>query len=188
MVRDSVFTVSTTAFVGVSGASISKMNISQVNISQATTAQASASTQASMSVVPKARILSTQAEYIVVLEATSSLPTSPTGASDSNAQQSQNAANSPAVTQVPTAATPQISLPFAEKRFEVHLKKPGAWEFANIPPGAYRLTAFVDANGNGRYDYGSAFPFVPAERFVVLQTDIQVRPRWTIENVMVVVP
>jgi hypothetical protein len=178
MVRDSVFAVSTTAFVGVSKASIT----------QTTMAQVPASTQASISVVPKARILSTQAEYIVVLEAASSLQTSPTGASGSNAQQSQNAANSPPATQVPTATTLPISLPFAEKRFEVRLKKPGAWEFANIPPGAYRLTAFVDANGNGRYDYGSAFPFMPAERFVVLQTDIQVRPRWTIENVMVVVP
>jgi len=178
VVRDSVFTVSTTAFVGVS----------KTSIAPATMAQVSASTQASISVVPKARILSTQAEYIVVLEATSSLPTSPTGAG-SNAQQPQKVANSPQATQVPSsAATPQISLPFAEKRFEVRLKKPGAWEFANIPPGAYRLTAFVDANGNGRYDYGSAFPFMPAERFVVLQTDIQVRPRWTIEDVMVVVP
>jgi hypothetical protein len=177
MVRDSVFAVSTTAFVGVSKGSIT----------QATTAQAPASTQASVSVVSKARILSTQAEYIVVLEAASSLPTSPTGASGGNAQQPQNGANSPQATQQP-APTPPVSLPFAEKRFEVRLKKPGAWEFANIPPGAYRLTAFVDANGNGRYDYGSAFPFMPAERFVVLQTDIQVRPRWTIENVMVVVP
>jgi hypothetical protein len=178
VVRDSVFTVSTTAFVGVY----------KTSIAPATMAQVPASTQASISVVPKARILSTQAEYIVVLEVTSSLPTSPTGAG-SNAQQPQKVANSPQATQVPSsAATPQISLPFAEKRFEVRLKKPGAWEFANIPPGAYRLTAFVDANGNGRYDYGSAFPFMPAERFVVLQTDIQVRPRWTIEDVMVVIP
>lgn len=184
-VRDSVFAVSTSAFISVSQASVSQANIAQSTIAKATIAQTNASTQASISIMPKTRTLSTQAEYVLVLEEASALQTSPAGASGNNAQQAQNLASRPQTAQ---AATPTGNLLFAEKRFEVRLKKQGAWEFANIPPGAYRLTAYVDANGNGRYDYGSAFPFVPAERFVVLQTDLQIRPRWTIENVMVVVP
>ena len=162
MVRDSVFAVSTSAYV------------SSTTVSIVTTGNVQKS-------------VSTQVEYIIVLESLSSLQALPGTAPSGNGQSVQNQASRPPGTASSPVATP-ISLPFAEQRFEVRLKKSGAWEFSNIPPGAYRLTAFVDTNGNGRYDYGSAFPFVPAERFVVLQGEIQVRPRWTIENVMVVVP
>jgi uncharacterized protein (DUF2141 family) len=61
-----------------------------------------------------------------------------------------------------------------------------SWSFSDVPPGTYKLTAFADRNYNGRYDAGSVFPFQSAERFVVLQADITVRPRWTVENVTVV--
>ncbi len=162
IIRDSVFAVSTSAHVRSTTVSITTTGNMQKSVL-------------------------TLAEYIIVLESLSSLQASSGAASSGNGQTAQSSAIRPQGTASPQAAMP-ISLPFAEQRFEVRLKKSGAWEFSNIPPGAYRLTAFVDANGNGRYDYGSAFPFVPAERFVVLQSELQVRPRWTIENVMVVVP
>lgn len=162
IVRDSVFAVSTSAHVKSTTVSITTTGNMQKSVS-------------------------TQAEYIIVLESLSSLQASSGAASSGNGQSAQSSASRPQGTTPPQVTTP-ISQPFAEQRFETRLKKSGAWEFSNIPPGAYRLTAFVDANGNGRYDYGSAFPFVPAERFVVLQSELQVRPRWTIENVVVVVP
>lgn len=130
-----------------------------------------------------ASVRSTSAQYVVMLEIVSP-QNSLQGGNNAQASTPQSAQNQP---NRPSSA-PQAVLPFAPQRFEIRLQKAGAWEFANIPPGSYRLTAFVDANGNGRYDYGSAFPFVPAERFVVLPTELQVRPRWTIDNVRVVVP
>jgi Bacterial Ig-like domain len=88
---------------------------------------------------------------------------------------------------------PQSS-PFAKRRFEKILRQssnPRAallWEFTDVPAAAYTLTAFYDANGNGRYDYGTAFPYAPAERFVILPTPLQVRQRWIVENTTIILP
>jgi uncharacterized protein (DUF2141 family) len=75
-----------------------------------------------------------------------------------------------------------------KRAFQCVIAKPDKWEFTDIPPGTYRLTAFYDANGNGVYDYGTPFPFRPAERFTVFAGEVSIRPRWTIENVRIVFP
>ncbi len=63
-------------------------------------------------------------------------------------------------------------------RHELTLPGPGPYEFAHLLPGVYLLEAYRDQDANGRYSPGSALPFVPAERFVVLPDSIQVRSRW----------
>ncbi len=72
--------------------------------------------------------------------------------------------------------------------FRQILATPAAWEFADVPPGSYRLSAFYDANSNEQYDYGQPFPFRPAERFTVFLQDVVIRPRWTVENVSLSFP
>ena len=62
------------------------------------------------------------------------------------------------------------------------LSAPGPYRFEHILPGLYQLRGFRDANPNGRYDFGSAFPFLPAERFVVWPDTMKVRSRWPNEG------
>ncbi|MDZ7361056.1 MAG: Ig-like domain-containing protein [candidate division KSB1 bacterium] len=72
--------------------------------------------------------------------------------------------------------------------YSLRLAAPGPYRFDHILPGLYQLSAFRDANNNGRYDYGAAFPFVPAERFMVWPDTMQVRPRWPNEGNDFVIP
>jgi uncharacterized protein (DUF2141 family) len=55
----------------------------------------------------------------------------------------------------------------------------GKYEFSNVPGGEYRVMAFRDIDGNGRYSPGRFYPdFQPAEPFVIHPDIISVRPRW----------
>lgn len=66
--------------------------------------------------------------------------------------------------------------------YSLTLPAPGPYRFEHILPGLYQLRGFRDANQNGRYDFGSAFPFLPAERFVVWPDTMKVRSRWPNEG------
>jgi uncharacterized protein (DUF2141 family) len=66
--------------------------------------------------------------------------------------------------------------------YELVLSEPGPYTFSDILPGTYTLEAFRDRNQNGRYDFGQAVPFQPAERFVIHPEKIQVRSRWPNEG------
>ena len=50
-------------------------------------------------------------------------------------------------------------------------------------PGQYILHAYRDANGNGKFDYGNALPFVPAERSMVHPDTLEVRLEWETEDI-----
>ena len=138
------------------------------------------------SVLATAAILTTNGQYIIVLEASQNL------ASQNPAPQNPSSQSSP-TNSVPARqdASNQGLSPFAEARYEFTLRTrtgKGAWNFAALPPGTYSLSVFYDANGNGVYDYGTTFPYAPAERFHKATTDVQIRARWTIENVAVGLP
>lgn len=66
--------------------------------------------------------------------------------------------------------------------YDIQLPQPGIYRFSNILPGAYTIEMFRDQDGNGRYTYGTAFPFKPAERFFVYPDTVQVRSRWPNEG------
>jgi hypothetical protein len=72
--------------------------------------------------------------------------------------------------------------------YSVRLAAPGPYRFDHILPGLYQLSAFRDANNNGRYDFGAAFPFVPAERFIVWPDTMKARSRWPNEENDFVMP
>lgn len=67
------------------------------------------------------------------------------------------------------------------------VKQPGErqFEFRAIPAGDYRLFAFIDSDNISSFTYGSAFPFVPSERFVYYEPLLNIKPNWTIDNVFV---
>lgn len=60
----------------------------------------------------------------------------------------------------------------------------GNFEFDALPEGLYLLTAFVDADGNGRYSNGKTLPFSPSERFSVYPDTVKIRARWPLEGIV----
>jgi len=66
--------------------------------------------------------------------------------------------------------------------YEITVDAQGPYKFDGVLPGVYQLSVYRDANDNGRYDFGKAFPFFPAERFVVSPDSIKVRARWPNEG------
>ncbi|MCG3118084.1 MAG: hypothetical protein ALAOOOJD_00218 [bacterium] len=66
--------------------------------------------------------------------------------------------------------------------YALTLPAPGPYRFEHILPGLYQLSGFRDKNNNGRYDFGTAFPFIPAERFIVWPDTMKTRARWPNEG------
>ena len=66
---------------------------------------------------------------------------------------------------------------------ELKLDGPGDFRFDSVLPGRYILQAYRDANDNGRYDFGTAMPFMPAERSMVHPDTVEVRSGWETEDV-----
>lgn len=54
----------------------------------------------------------------------------------------------------------------------------GAYRLEGLPAGSYRLRAFVDADGNGRWSGGLLVPYQAAEPILWYPDSLQVRPRW----------
>lgn len=55
------------------------------------------------------------------------------------------------------------------------------FEFANVVPGRYRVSGFVDVDSNGVWTQGQASPFVVADVLFHVADTVEVRPRWTEE-------
>ena len=72
--------------------------------------------------------------------------------------------------------------------YESRLETPGRYNFAGVFPSLYVISAYRDANHNGRYDYGLPFPFTPDERFMAWPDTIKVRSRWPNEGNDFVLP
>ncbi|WP_179862257.1 Ig-like domain-containing protein [Longibacter salinarum] len=51
--------------------------------------------------------------------------------------------------------------------------------FDMLPEGSYRFRAFLDRNGNGRWDPGRLLPYKPAEPVTWTEQPTESRPRWT---------
>ncbi len=57
--------------------------------------------------------------------------------------------------------------------------------FKRIPEGEYLLFSYIDENKNRNFDYGSPFPFKPAERFFVFEPNLNLKGGWNVENVFI---
>jgi hypothetical protein len=60
------------------------------------------------------------------------------------------------------------------------------WAVENLSEGEYSFEAFIDANGNGQYDYGTAFPFSFSEKFYLINKKVTLKKRWDTEDVMLI--
>ena len=66
--------------------------------------------------------------------------------------------------------------------YRADLAEPGPYHFREVLPGSYVISAWRDANRNGRYDSGTLAPFVPAERYMAWPDTMKVRARWPNED------
>ena len=73
----------------------------------------------------------------------------------------------------------ESSIPVAPRQLTTSPGRP--FEFVELPEGQYRFRAYVDRNGNGRWDAGQVQPYVPAEPVTWLEEPVEARPRWTTE-------
>ncbi len=58
------------------------------------------------------------------------------------------------------------------------------WSFNNIELGDYLVELFCDVDGDGKYSFGKPYPYTYAEPFVIFNEELKIKPRWTLENVI----
>ena len=66
--------------------------------------------------------------------------------------------------------------------YDLRLNQPGPYQFTQMLPGSYTIEMFRDEDENGRFTYGNAYPFEPAERYFVYPDTIEIRSRWPTEG------
>jgi hypothetical protein len=68
--------------------------------------------------------------------------------------------------------------------YTMELGQNNEWSFKNIETGDYTAEVFCDVDGDGKYSYGQIYPFKFSEPFVVFEDIMNIKPRWTLENVI----
>ncbi len=66
--------------------------------------------------------------------------------------------------------------------FNLNSKK--EFEFSRIIPGKHKLWAFEDTNKNSQYDFGKLNPFEFSENFYVFPEIIEIKPRWSLTDLI----
>lgn len=61
----------------------------------------------------------------------------------------------------------------------------GEWTIENVPEGTYTMDVVLDANRNGKYDYGRVRPYQPSEFVWTVTTPLRVRARWTVDGIVI---
>ena len=96
----------------------------------------------------------------------------------------------------------RIKNPFCDSSYIIKLKskisekniftttadKNGEWHFPQVPPEKFTLEIFCDMDGNGIYSYGNDEPFEFSEPFYIIEREINVQPRWDVEDVILTLP
>ncbi len=72
----------------------------------------------------------------------------------------------------------------SENKFFQKLNSNRLFDFERILPGRYKLWAFEDRNRNGKYDYGLLNPFEFSEKFYFYPEIIEIRPRWSLSDLI----
>lgn len=78
----------------------------------------------------------------------------------------------------------QLKSNLSSKAYQASIKKSGDWEIDEVQPDTYGIEIFCDENHNGQYDYGRAFPYSYAEKFMYTKQIVEVKPRWDVQNIM----
>ncbi len=61
----------------------------------------------------------------------------------------------------------------------------GSFSLREVKEGFYTFEAFIDLNGNGKYDYGCPWPYSPAEPYKAFEKEMQVKGRWNLDNIII---
>ena len=69
-----------------------------------------------------------------------------------------------------------------ENGYKISIEEPGPYSFENMLPGSYTIELYRDEDENGRFSYGKAFPYEPAERYWIYPDTISIRARWPTEG------
>jgi hypothetical protein len=64
------------------------------------------------------------------------------------------------------------------------IERAGPFVIEEVTEGKYAISGFQDSDGNGKYSFGTPFPFHTAERFTVAADTVRVRARWGVEGVL----
>ncbi len=59
------------------------------------------------------------------------------------------------------------------------------WEYLSLTEGEYVINVFKDENNNGKYDSGSIYPFIPAEKYFLVNKKVNVVQRWKVEDIII---
>lgn len=70
-----------------------------------------------------------------------------------------------------------------KKIYEQKIPGDGIFNFVRIEPGKYNLWCYYDTDRNGKYSFGSVYPFIPAEKFIMYPSILTLKPRWTVTDV-----
>ncbi len=74
------------------------------------------------------------------------------------------------------------------KSVSVSVNSGGEFKIEKLSEGKWILSAFQDADGNGRYSYGKLFPHSASEPFTTLNDTIEVRANWDIDGIVLTYP
>lgn len=75
------------------------------------------------------------------------------------------------------------SIQFMNNR-QINIQSSGNWTISEVKPDKYYVELYCDQNYNGRYDYGIAFPYKYSEKFLVTKQEVEVKPRWDVQNIL----
>lgn len=71
-----------------------------------------------------------------------------------------------------------------EKNYKSKTSEKGEFTFERVDAGKYILWGYYDENQNNKYDFGYPSPLEYAERFFVYKDTLELRPRWSITDIV----
>lgn len=66
-----------------------------------------------------------------------------------------------------------------------YVTQDGKFTFDKLPAQTYTIEIIKDSNLNLKFDTGNPYPWEPSERFFVIPQQIDIKPRWTIEDLII---
>ena len=83
-----------------------------------------------------------------------------------------------------TASSPDVAIwvrGLTHDFFAQRALRDTAFVVEKLIPGTYRISGFLDSDGNGAWMAGQIHPFLPAEPLIAHADTVEVRPRWETE-------
>lgn len=69
--------------------------------------------------------------------------------------------------------------------FKTKADENGNWKIEDIPSSSYSIEAFIDADNNGEYSYGSPYPWLSSEKFTFYPKPVKLALRWEVKDIII---